>query len=171
MNSDEGNKQVDRDILRGKADILRVNDIIPPFGVKKGVDAKNISVIPDKDNQPKRTNPGHNIAPEEIIPIKELPAKQSKAAKSHAAIPKFDLAKDIMAEQRKITAAKRKRAGQKNQNVIQKPDIELVDYKVELQKPIFAGKEKIISEIVARDIEKLCRSDHPAAQENPTNYA
>jgi len=70
-------------------------------------------------------------------------------------IPKFDLAEDIMAEQRKITAIKRKPPGQINepqspQRV--KPNDITAQPRVTLSKA-----EPIIAEIVAKDIERLCR--------------
>jgi len=73
------------------------------------------------------------------------------------AIPKFDLAEEIMAQQRKIIAAKRKAPG-KNNNNEQKSAGPLTDT---ADKPLAMQPKKyrIIADIVARDIEKLCGSN------------
>jgi hypothetical protein len=72
-------------------------------------------------------------------------------------IPKFDLAEEIMAEHRKATAVKRKSPGQKTEPQIQKPAGETVRHTI-LPGQISSKQMQIISEIVARDIEKLCKS-------------
>ncbi len=73
-------------------------------------------------------------------------------------IPKFDLAEEIMAEQRRITAIRRKAPGKKTEAQRPQPQAQPVGYTTE--KPL-SEQEKIIAEIVARDIEKLCRCNMP----------
>ena len=149
---------------RNDKDILRAEDVIPPFNQEK--------------EQPQEQSANDETAPQ----------KKSE-------IPKFDLAKQIMAEHRKNASTKRKApkaatqktspeyngvqnvieraflTHQKKQSILQKP-------KDEIQSPIsnpqhspkaFKGTiqytqydipttpyaQKIISEIVARDIKKL----------------
>jgi hypothetical protein len=75
-------------------------------------------------------------------------------------IPSFDLAEEIMAEQRKITAIRRKAPGQKTEAQRLKPETQIVDHIIEQPKPLLSEQEKIIAEIVARDIERLCRGDY-----------
>ena len=72
-------------------------------------------------------------------------------------IPKFDLAEEIMAEHRKVTAVKRKSPGQKTEPQVQKSAGETVRHTI-LPGQISSRQMQIISEIVARDIEKLCKS-------------
>ena len=70
-------------------------------------------------------------------------------------IPKFDLAEQILAEQRKLSAVKRRGPGQKAKVPIPKrvePSIRPVE-----QSLIDSEQEKIIAEIVARDIENLLK--------------
>ena len=68
-------------------------------------------------------------------------------------IPKFNLAEDILAEQRKMTSIRRKAPGRK----IETPDFELefvpAGFAIEQSKPTIFEQEQIIAEIVARDIE------------------
>jgi len=75
-----------------------------------------------------------------------------------AEIPKFDLAEDIMAEQRKITAIRRKAPGGKPAVQKAEPKDETVSQTGETQAPFSSEQQKIIAEIVAKDIERLCRS-------------
>ena len=72
-------------------------------------------------------------------------------------IPKFDLAEEIMAEHRKVTAVKRKSPGQKTEPQVQKSAGEPVGHTI-LPEQMSSRQMQIISEIVARDIEKLCKS-------------
>ena len=69
-------------------------------------------------------------------------------------IPKFDLAEQIMAKQRKIVANKRKGPSQKNQAQSQKLEAELTGPDME-KSPSTELENRIITDIVARDIEKL----------------
>jgi len=72
-------------------------------------------------------------------------------------IPKFDLAEEIMAEHRKVTAIKRKSPGQKTEPQVQKSAGETAGHTI-LPGQMSSMQMQIISEIVARDIEKLCKS-------------
>ena len=122
---DRRNKRIDADILQSRADILRAGGIIPP------------------DNKEPRQEP------------KEKPAESVGARQEKAEIPKFDLAEDIMAEQRKITATRRMAPGQKNETQDREPQAGLIDYTLEQPRPALSQPEQIIAEIVARDIERL----------------
>jgi hypothetical protein len=70
-------------------------------------------------------------------------------------IPTFDLAKQIMAEHRKITAVKRKGPGKKAKHLKKQHPVELIARKV-VPGSIVSGPQQIIADIVARDIENLC---------------
>ncbi len=74
-------------------------------------------------------------------------------------IPRFDLAEQIMAEQRKITAIRRKAPGKKTEAQPKWPQAKPAGYGIERSIPWEAEQDQIIAEIVARDIEKLCRGD------------
>ena len=98
--------------------------------------------------------------------------KDSNADNKSSEIPKFNLAEQILAEQRKIAAIRRKGPGKKAEAPKQQrkaePDPVLQeDRKMEAQStgytinppPILSEQEQIIAEIVARDIEKLYGGD------------
>jgi hypothetical protein len=75
-------------------------------------------------------------------------------------IPKFDLAKQIMSEHRKITAVRRKGPAKKAKPPKKKHPAELIARNV-MPRPIVSGSRQIIAEIVARDIENLCIGNTP----------
>ena len=72
-------------------------------------------------------------------------------------IPKFDLAEQIMAEQRKNASVRRKGPARKVQPPKQSRKVEPISHTIRLQ-PVSLGQEQVIAEIVARDIERLCGS-------------
>jgi len=173
-------EQIDADILRCKADILRARDIMPPYD-KKGRES------PDSQHTDKNTN--HSANPRKVredavpIPIEAAEHKAAKppmvttvnhksdvtnpaAARSAATsqhkkheIPKFDLAEEIMAEQRRITAVKRRAPAKKIEAVSPPSTVGSAGSTGLSQWPKPLAQEQIIAEIVARDIEKLCRGD------------
>jgi hypothetical protein len=70
-------------------------------------------------------------------------------------IPKFDLAEQILAEQRKLSSVRRRGPGGRAKSPMP-PTAELSTRPVE-QSLICAEQEQIIAEIVARDIENLLK--------------
>jgi len=111
----------------------------------------------DKNHANTRQTKGRILRAKDIIPG----ASKNNSEKIEQApdIPKFDLAKEILAEQRKITAMRRKAPGRQG-------EVESISYAAERSKPALyqttAGafaqtseQEQIISDIVARDIEEL----------------
>lgn len=85
------------------------------------------------------------------------PASSNNDVQSLHDIPKFDLAEQIMAEQRKISAVRRKGPGKRTKT--KKPQ------KVEASIPrveeplIHSEQDKIIAEIVTRDINNLLKGN------------
>jgi len=113
---------------------------------------------------------------------KELPTEPAGAVHEANEIPRFDLSEQIMAEQRKITAIRRKApgkpqrlpslapavtrvqaqdgaAGKKTKAPDHQPQAQSTGYTIKQPPPTLSEQEQIIAEIVARDIEKLCRCD------------
>lgn len=166
MDKAENNEQFDTDILQCRADILRARNIIPDDTTLKNLETQN-STAETTQSSHKSTS----AIPIEETPAKETPplprsvmnaGKKEKAAtlQETSEIPSFDLAEEIMAEQRKITAMKRKAPGQKTEAQRLKPEAQIDDHSIEQPKPVLLSEqEKIIAEIVERDIERLCRGD------------
>lgn len=90
---------------------------------------------------------------------KEKPTEPAKKQHGQNEIPQFDLAEEIMAEQRRISAIRRKAPGTKVVPEKREQETKPVGRTTGQPQPIKPDQEKIIAEIVARDIESLCRSD------------
>jgi len=109
-------------------------------------------------------------------------ASESRPSDGRGEIPRFDLAEQIMAEQRKITAIRRKApgkpqqlpslgpavarvqaqdgaAGKKTEPANQQSRAESIGYTIQPPPLTLSEQGRIIAEIVARDIEKLRRGD------------
>lgn len=166
MSKTDSNEQIDADILQCKADILRAHDITPPSkkkprqnpkvqkaGEKTPGPANTAEISAEKKKRPrKNTTP---IPIETIPPPKEpvgLPTEKTRQEKTE--IPRFDLAEEIMAGQRKMTAMRRKAPDKKIGP--EEPQAESTGYISEQPIPE-PSEQQIIAEIVARDIERLCR--------------
>ena len=138
MSQAENNEQID-------ADILRARDIISLHKQKTR-----------QKSEPQKT--GEDATESADAP--EISTQKAETLREKPQIPKFDLAEEIMAEQRKITATKRKAPGKKIQAQKAQPQAEPVGYTtIEPPAPTLSEQDRIIAEIVARDIERLCRGD------------
>jgi hypothetical protein len=169
VNKDENNEQFDTDILQCKADILRARNIMPP---DDNSSSKKSEMQNHSDTAEISTHQNTGSIPIETIPTKEtapLPRPAEDVSKKEDAetpeIPSFDLAEEIMAEQRRITAIRRKAPGGKPEVQRLKPEVQPADHIIEEPKSALSEQEKIIAEIVAKDIERLCRGDYSANNE------
>jgi len=168
----DSNEQIDADILQCKADILRARDITPPSKEKprqkpkaQKTDEKTppppADTVEIRAEEEKRPREGTVPIPIETIPPPTEPASLpvEKAEQEKTEIPRFDLAEEIMAEQRKMTATRRKSPDKKTE--IKEPQVRSASYIIERPTPE-SPEQQIIAEIVARDIERLCRGDYLA---------
>ncbi len=141
-NMNNGNKQFDTNSEPRKADVLRARDIIPsapPYGNIAGKEENSQETVPNTSYPPA---------------VKNTPVDTDQKSSE---IPKFNLAEKIMAEHRRITAIRRKAPGEKD--VDQKHEHEAEPGKDMAGQPMspLSEQRQIIAEIVARDIEMLCR--------------
>lgn len=145
----DSNEQGDPCFRRGRlapaqaGGVLRAKDIIPPYDgdVAKAEDVRKAGQAPS---------------------AKDKPATTGKPGQEQRAIPKFDLAEEIMAEQRKSTARRRRRptvsareALSRIEAISRQPQAKPVSSAIGPPSPIVSEQEQIIAEIVARDIEKF----------------
>ena len=110
-------------------DVIRAQDMVPPY------------------NQDKHR--------EQSLPTTESPDVVLETSE----VPKFDLAEQIMAEQRKVTAIRRKAPGKKTKTLAPQPQIKSTGCAIKQPPPTSSEKGIIITEIVARDIEKLYQAN------------
>jgi hypothetical protein len=170
VNKVGNNEKFDTDILKCKADIIRLRNIIPPHDdtasknpeTQDNSDAVEISTHKNAGPIPIETIPAKETAPlpETAVSTNKKEKEEVETSKETPEIPSFDLADEIMTEQRKITAIRRKAPGPKNEVQRLKPETRIVDHSIEQPKTLLSEQEKIIAEIVARDIEKLCRGNY-----------
>jgi len=182
----EGNEQLDSDILQSKADVLRARDVIPPYNnkpqqaerkEKKDESPPPAEVVDFPGKKEKTTGRGESNL-EEVqgigVPKKaDLAASDSTGARDttetarkrgeKTEIPQFDLAKELLARQRKVSSTRRKGPGggsgpQERQPKPEAP--EAIRQTYELAEAIEPQPEWIIAEIVAGDIERLRRNDN-----------
>ena len=156
MSDTEKDKPVDDDILECKSDVLRARDIIPG-----GTGGKKSNERPESHEAEKDT---------------EKAGAESAGSKTEGDVPRFDLAEQIMAEQRKIASVRRQGPGRKGEanppaikdappadmrspaTVKQPPGATGDERRIGAEHPEKAAElDRVISEIVARDIERLCR--------------
>ena len=132
-------------------DVFRAEDIVPPYNKKSH---------PGQDLQETEANEKKEASSQSELrqPLEDTTSMITGAAQKANEIPKFDLAEQIMAEQRKITAVKRKAPGKTTKAPDQLPQAKSIGYTI--KQPLTLSEQKqIIAEIVARDIEKLYRGN------------
>ena len=117
--------------------------------------AKNVKESDDKKRKRSSKEKTSRSAAKKAQLVNEPPAKREDAMQETSEIPKFDLAKQIMAEQRKITAIRRKGPDKMARPPQKRHPAESIGRNV-MPRPILSGPGDIIAEIVARDIENLC---------------
>jgi len=154
---------LDKDILRCKADILRSKGVVPPFKPKKQDAPGSVKTQVGKDTNIAEArevrnfkNTDEKLKQQGSLSGQELSALLKDKQQDRAGIPEFNLAEQIMAQQRKITAVRRKAPGQKSsgdETKSQEQDSEIND---STQQTMLPQRQQIITEIVARDIERLC---------------
>ena len=134
------------DNKRDDSNVLRAEDIVPPYNIQK-----------HREQPLKDTNLSFNENQERQV--KAGTTESSDSVQKVNEIPKFDLAEQIMAEQRKITAIRRKAPGRKPKILEERTQRQSTGHTAEQLVRVVPEKDSIIAGIVARDIEKLYQGD------------
>ena len=114
----------------------------------------------NKRKQSSKKTPSRPVAKKSPI-VNEPPTVREDTMQETNGIPKFDLAEQIMAEHRKITAVRRKGPGKMASPPKKQHPAELIERNV-MPELVLSGSEQVIAEIVARDIENLCMGNTPS---------
>ena len=125
-------------------DILRANDIIPPYHSKNSYEQK----------PPAKENTSQDAA-DKIKHTESTPTELENTAPHKTEIPKFDLARQIMSEQRKAVSIKRISPDKKDKAENHKYKTPHPMDHIVKPLPMLQYQEQIITEIVQRDIQKL----------------
>lgn len=132
--------------------VLRAADVIPPFDKDSGDPGPPKPVGNRTAKSKKRGRKRADSAP-----------PRTQTLEQGTAIPSFDLAESILAEQRRVTAGRRKRAVQANLGRGSAVSSRRPTYIDELSCEEQAELQEVVAQIVAKDIERLChRSSEPA---------
>lgn len=91
----------------------------------------------------------------------------SSQGNEHSRIPTFNLADDIMAAQRRVSAEKRRGPGVKFESEMVEQSGRDAGQTEEAAIVVAPEQDRIVAEIVARDIERLCRGDYLVGAEHP----
>ena len=168
MSKAKDNGQTEDDILRCKEDILRLRrtnsageeTTSENAAPKQPTEESTVPSSrtdkhepPTKDKAQARTD---QTSDEEQV------AKPVNAPQKPSEIPRFDLAQQILAEQRRITAVRRKAPGKANQTEQPSPPRTVTAQNT--SEPSVAQPEppQIIKQIVATDIDRMLRSQRQA---------
>lgn len=157
MSGQDKKEQVDADILQCKADIERSRNIIFSSESRPQDDSQSQKA----DEKAVRLDVKTPAEPSSLLAAVVKANKKEATRTSQAAIPSFDLAEEIMAQQRKITAIKRKKPGKKAEVRAEREDYERINEAADYgaAEEISANEDLLIAEIVARDIERLGSGD------------
>jgi hypothetical protein len=140
--------EIDQKARPKRTRVLRATDIIPPF-----------------DQIPAPTNAGEgHPEPRESSQAQDrtdstMDTGAEDAGLAQGEVPKYDLAENILAEQRRV-ASRRRRAPSPTQQELAEgsPEPRRAELSaIELPSEDLPELQRIVAEIVARDIERLCR--------------
>lgn len=136
--------EVDQRERPKRARVLRATDIIPPFD---NVPAPAESPQPEPDAASDNEWPADSTGDE--------PSPDAAADD----IPKYDLAENILAEQRRVAARRRRRTPSLPQEELPaQPEPRSAEpILADLPSEDLPELQRVVAEIVARDIERLCR--------------
>lgn len=115
---------------------------------------KDKQINADRPESEKDVLRAHDIIPGTAKDSKDL-SGEKPLPQIKSEVPKFDLAENIMAEQRKATAGRRKAPGVKVAPQNQKRKVLSTAYNIEDRRVSLSEEDRIIAEIVARDIARL----------------
>ena len=85
-----------------------------------------------------------------------IPPYGPERSEGKVIIPKFDLSREIMAGHRQATAEKRQGPGEKAGGPERRDSADGRDCRVERLQSERTGEDRVLAEIVARDIARLC---------------
>ena len=139
-----------------------MNGLLRPDFIRARNDAerilKQVNTFDNNKNSPNR-NPDI-LRAKDIFPSPAKTTSSSQNAdgiRTDSEIPKFDLAEQILAGQRRLTAAKRKSPEKVTDTSVLHSKASMTYQPALRSAVLFQQQDFIIKEIVARDIEKLCR--------------
>jgi hypothetical protein len=132
--------------------VLRATDIIPPFdNVPAPADAGG-----HEPQTPEPATPDPVQVDEQSAGIDDQESTDMEPAEGD--VPKYDLAENILAEQRRVASRRRRAPSQPQEEPEASPEPKAAETSaIELPCEDLPELQRVVAEIVARDIERLCR--------------
>lgn len=139
-----------------RARVLRATDVIPPFDrLPNGATAERTDCEPPKPVVQQSGDSGSHL--DGTLAPGATPDVGAPLA-ADAEIPRYDLAENILAEQRRVAARRRRAPGQvQEEPVVVSESGDFEPSLAELPSDDLPELQRIVAEIVARDIDRLCR--------------
>ncbi len=152
-----------------RASVLRATDVVPPFDERvPPADRTAGAERPDAASSEAQVPPGPAVRPVEAVNGNADGARQPPARDVDVPIPSYDLAETILAEQRRVAAGRRRAPGRPEEEPTPKPEDTRSRISIaELSSQDLVELQRIVTEIVARDIERLCRRPDPQPHAGP----
>ncbi len=132
--------------------VLRASDVIPPYGknvapAKGDVEAEQSGSV--------LSEPGKSGG---VSLLNETAEEAMQNSARPAEIPTYDLAENILAEQRRVASRRRRAPGRgEEEPVARVGHVRPPDMTADLPSVDLLALQRIVAEIVAKDIERLCR--------------
>jgi hypothetical protein len=153
--------QADNNKRSKRARVLRAADVIPPFD-------KDVSPVKEPGNGDKESTPSEASGQQ---PQREPKVRRTRETGSGGGdrslaeqpavvpeIPTYDLGENVLAEHRQAASRRRKAPGQAEMEPQARSEhAAAIAHVVEPPSQDLAELQRIVAEIVARDIERLCR--------------
>jgi hypothetical protein len=137
--------------------VLRARDVIPPFDrcVPPADQSEIEAGLPQAE--PVRATDGEGC----LVPA-DAPGVTEPLPVDDGQIPAYDLAENILAEQRRVAGRRRRRLSRAEEPVVSPGETATRTTIPDLGSQDLLELQRIVAEIVARDIERLCRKpDRP----------
>ena len=157
---------MDRNAKGRRASVLRATDVVPPFDERVGpADHAAGAELPDAASSEAQAPPGPAVRPREAVSMSADEVRKPSARAADVTVPSYDLAETILAEQRRVAAGRRRAPGRPEEEPT--PTSDDACSRISIVEPSsqdLTELQRLVTEIVARDIERLCR--RPDTQPN-----
>jgi len=142
--------------------VLRAQDIVPPYGEDAGRNGSPQKAKTGGNEALPSQKKGKQVSTGKSPVAGRAPAKGRGAgtqavARQGSGIPTFDLGQQILAEQRKVAAVKRRGPGMRGTAPPKIPQAQPASDADGRAGAELSERDRIVAEIVARDIDRLCR--------------
>ncbi len=144
--------------------VLRATDVIPPFD--KDVEPAGNGSAPVERQEPAAAEPddyGRGVSGDLAVAVNSAHGtlEGAEAPAAVVEIPSYDLAANILAEQRRVASRRRRAPTQTDDAPVAAPAASATRVSVvEFPAQNLVELQQTVAEIVARDIERLCRGSH-----------